>query len=203
MDLGAGIGDLAHHFLDLDCTVTAIEGRPGNVAAMQTNLGHDGREVGHPGNLRIQQSDLSQPEKIEVGKHDIVLCYGILYHVPEPLRLLQWAAEKSSCLLLVDSVVMKNPLNDVVQVDEDLNSPTQAVATGGCRPTRRYVYDALLDIFPYVYLPKYQPSHEDYATDWTTLEHAPEFCRAIFIASHGELTNEHLSSEFLMHQGRL
>ena len=69
------------------------------------------------------------------------------------------------------------------------DSPSQAVSGLGCRPPRPWIMRELKSHFPFVYLPRTQPWHEEFPLDWTGPA-KPGLVRAVFIAAREPLANE-------------
>src|SRR5436189_6162355 len=78
LEVGAGIGLHTPFFLERGCEVTVTDGRPENVAEIGRRL---------PG-TRSALVDLEHDRPIELGRFDIVYCYGLLYHLANPERAL-------------------------------------------------------------------------------------------------------------------
>ena len=88
--------------------------------------------------------------------------------------------------------------NDIHLVKENKNSATQAISGQGCRPTRRWIFDRLNELFPYVYLPKTQPKHKEFPTEWNNFQNETNtLTRAIFIASWEKINSDKLTNEFI------
>lgn len=68
---------------------------------------------------------------------------------------------------------------------------TQSIEGIGCRPTRPWIFNRLSELFPHVYLPKTQPAHEHFPTDWTVSPSAST-TRAVFVASRSPLDSPSL-----------
>ena len=187
LELAAGIGDLTGFFADRGCAVVSTEGRPENLAVLRQR---------YP-SLEVRLLDLDNP--VHLGRSfDIVFCYGALYHLSRPSEAIDFMAECCRHMLLLDTCVSlgQEPLlNPITEPSED---PSQSITGQGCRPTRSWVYQRLKRLFPYVYIPRTQPCHEDYVLDWT-VPPAPSvpYTRAVFIASRQPLDNPLLADEFL------
>lgn len=186
LELGAGIGDHTTFFLDRGCKVTVVEGRPENLEILRHSFASEKKWV-EGTDFTVIQADLDEPETIEVEPHEIVFCYGLLYHLNNPFRLLKWAAPLCTDLMLCETCVTYDDTSRGVAVKENAVSPTQAMNGVGARPTRRHIMAALQTLFSHAYVPATQPWHEEFPTDWTLQQPQGQAARAIFIASREAL----------------
>jgi SAM-dependent methyltransferase len=192
LELGAGVGDLSSYYLDRGCRVTITDARPDNLAYLRRRYPE--------GDVRLL--DLEDPVLDDANTFDVVHCYSLLYHLSRPERALDFIDRHCRGLLLLETRVTLGDGLAVAAVGEDRLDPTKAVSGTGCRPTRLWVFRALQERFAQVYVPKTQPNHEEFPTDWTTGQQAHPFTRAIFIASRRPLDNNLLVTELPDHQAR-
>lgn len=186
LELGAGVGDHTGFWLDRDCTVTAVEGRDNNLRRLQER---------YP-DVLAERMDLDGGER-ELGRHQVIYAYGILYHLGRPAEALENWANCCGELLLLETVVDPSPLCEVKRIQESITNPTASFSGLACRPTRNWVYRELSRHFPHVYLPVTQPRHEEFLLDWTDVrwgeddygEEVRGLIRAVFIASRKPLQN--------------
>lgn len=200
LEVGAGIGDHTSFFLDRDCTVVSVEPRAVNCQVFQSLYANYGKSE----NLTLVQTDAERIGTAITEVFEVVYCYGLLYHVADPKNILNLLAEKCSDLFLLETCVSfgdHEAINPVAEPD----APSQAFHGAGCRPTRPFIFSALKELFPYVYIPKTQPSFELFPIDWT-LSASPvspkTLSRAVFIASRNVLANELLVDHLTDHQER-
>lgn len=181
LELGAGIGDLTSYYLDRHCIVTTSDVREELLHILKTrhNL------------CKVLQLDLDSPTISDGLSFQIVHCYGVLYHLRNPGRALEFINRICSQLLLIETCVSFGQDSSINLLDEDSSYPSQAVYGVGCRPTRRWVFEQLQKYFTFVYCPITQPNFYEFPLDWSRPEthHAPPFNlqRAIFIASRTEI----------------
>jgi SAM-dependent methyltransferase len=189
LELGAGIGDHSTFFLDRGSTVVAVEPRPENVAFFRASIA-SARYAGEVP-LTIHAMDVeTAAKKLRSERFDVVYCYGLLYHVPDPLPVLEFAREVCTSLLLLETCVSFGTHEAVNNVPEQAGDVTQAVAGMGCRPTRPWIYRRLSELFEYAYMPVTQPWHEEFPLDWTVPPPpAGRLTRAVFVASRAPLEN--------------
>jgi len=193
LEVGAGIGDHSHYFLDRGCRLTVTEARPENLALLRAR---------YPG-VDVQALDLEHPRPLPEAPYDVVHCYGLLYHLGDPASALDYMGGCCSRLLLLETCVSFGDAAEPHVVRENPGNPTQACSGAGCRPTRRWVFERLRGLFPCVYVPRTQPNHEEFPLDWERPElHQAKFSRAVFVASRHPMQRELLSSELLSRQSR-
>ncbi|SRR5260221_9198174 len=189
LEFGAGVGDHSLYYLIKNCRVTATDSRPELVGFIKKRLG-----------ITTMKIDVKRDiEDIKVLPHfDIIHCYGLLYHVPNPEEFIFSIKGKSDLLLLETCVSHDFRENDPYVVREDSSNPTQASSGLGCRPTRGWIFERLKKVFPYVYLPVSQPNHEEFPKDWSSpLEDRSKLIRAIFIGSTAPVKNDSLTSQLI------
>jgi SAM-dependent methyltransferase len=193
LEVGAGIGDHSQYYIDRGCTITITEARPENVEYLRTR---------YPA-LNVHFVNMERPARIEGSPFDVVHCYGLLYHLRNPGEAIEFLAQSTRKLLLLETCVSFGAEEQVNLVKEAQSNPTQAYSGIGCRPTRTWLFNKLRQHFKQVYLPKTQPWHEEFPLDWTAPEkHAAGLQRAIFIACHEQLENEILVTSLIMKQRR-
>jgi 2-polyprenyl-3-methyl-5-hydroxy-6-metoxy-1,4-benzoquinol methylase len=193
LEVGAGIGDHSHYFVDRGCKVTITEARPENLKYLVK---------AYP-NQRVQFLDMESPTPIEGKPFEVVHCYGLLYHLANPEQALLFLSEHCSGMLFLETCVSFGEVKEVNPVMELQHVPTQAVSGRGCRPTRSWLFDRLHEIFEYVYVPLSQPNHEKFPLDWTSPEkHKAALSRAVFIASREHIDNAALTDCLIDHHTR-
>jgi hypothetical protein len=191
LELGAGLGDHTSFFLDRGCEVIVTEAREENLAVLRAR---------YPG-LDVRQLDVEDPGRPIVA--DIVYCYGLLYHLSQPAKALEWIEACDPRLLLLETCVSARPEVAVYRLDESATEPDNAIGGVGCRPTRAWVLEALREHFPHAYVTTTQPWHEEFPLDWTdeSLQRRP-LVRAVFIAAAEPVSSASLTETLAMRQVR-
>lgn len=193
LDVGAGIGDHASYYIDRGCKVTITDGRPENIKNLQKRYPAE----------EIFMLDMEKPEPVKGAPFDVVHVYGLLYHLGNPTEALSYLSGVCREVLFLETCVSYGEESAINLVSEHKELFSQSCSGVGCRPTRRWIFDELKKHFPYVYLPKTQPNHEEYPTDWSKKpEDSNVLTRSVFIASRVPLTNAMLSPELLIKQIR-
>lgn len=193
LEVGAGIGDHSHFYIDRGCTVTITEARKENLRRLRDR---------YP-NCDVQFLDMESPSPVEGSPFDVVHCYGLLYHLGNPKQALAFLSQNTRKMLFLETCVSFGENEEINLLGEAQTNPTQAYSGTGCRPTRAWLFRELQGLFEYVYLPKTQPCHEEFPLDWTSPEkHGAGLQRAVFIASREPLKTEMLTPSLILQQTR-
>jgi SAM-dependent methyltransferase len=187
LDVGCGVGHLAQFFVERGCSVTCVDARPANIEGLRAH--YPGLEA-HV--LNVETEALSA-----FGGFDVVFCYGLLYHLENPVAGLRNMAAVCDDLLLLETLVTDHRQPMLTLVDEPHIS-NQAVGGMGCRPTPSFVVMALNRAgFPHVYAPRSAPDHPEFRFEWrndASYARDGRNLRCIFVASRRELGGDRLVS---------
>lgn len=176
LEVGAGIGDHTSFYLDRGCSVCVSDVRPENLKILEK------RFSGHM-NVEIRALDLNYSQNLG-REFDVIHCYGLLYHLQDPRQGLEFLAEHCNDLLLLESCVSYGQGAEINLITESSNSSDQAYSGTGCRPTRAWIWNTLKELFPYVYMTRTQPAHEQFPLDWDSRPvDSGNLSRMIFIGS--------------------
>jgi len=185
LDVGCGVGQLGSYFAERGCAVVCVDGRAENIEALRRR---------HP-ELEAHVVDVERTPLQGLGRFDAVFCYGLLYHLENPLAALRNCAAVCDDLFLLESVVTDHPEPVLVLADET-PAANQALDGLGCRPSPAYLVKALHHVgFPWVYAPEQPPAHPDFEFAWRhNLEHRRDghLLRCVFVASRRPLANRPL-----------
>jgi len=193
LEVGAGIGDHSHYFIDRGCELTITDVRAENLSYLKTRYPH----------CNVRFLDMERPTLADSSTFDITHCYGLLYHLRDSEKALEFLASKTKRMLFLETCVSFGDTEELNPVRENQINPSQAYSGTGCRPTRPWLFNRLQDLFEYVYTPKTQPNFAEFPLDWTAPEeHQAELSRAIFIASRERLENDILVRSLLNKQSR-
>lgn len=195
LEVGAGIGDLTTFFLDRGCRVRSTEGRLDNFEVLRQRYENDA-------NVTTELLDLDPPPSDGPGERfDVVFSYGLLYHVSRPDLALDYLAQATGGVLLLETIVKPSGTPGPNAWAENAQLAGSAVSGTGSRPTRSWVWEQLRARFEYVAVPVTQPRHAEFPVDWTQSSYAAA-TRAVFVASRKPLANELLSTALLDRQRR-
>jgi SAM-dependent methyltransferase len=189
LELGAGVGDHTTFFLDRHCSVLSVEPRAGNCQLFAESMrAMASAGYRHAARSRLVLGDVESLDRLVTENFDIVYCYGLLYHLVDPERVLTAIAARCADLLLLETCVSLGSHEAVNSLSEPQADPTQSFQGTGCRPTRPWVFNRLKALFSHVYVPRTQPAHDEFPLDWTAPPQAA-YTRAVFIGSRREIAN--------------
>lgn len=193
LEVGAGIGDHSHYYIDRGCKVTITEARTENLHCLRER---------YP-DCSVRFLDMDAPSSVEGTPFDVVHCYGLLYHLNSPKQALSFLSQNTKGMLFLETCVSFGEDEKINLTSEKQSRPTQACSGTGCRPTRPWLFKELQRLFEHVYLPVTQPCHEEFPLDWSAPEkHKAILQRAVFIASRKPLENPMLTPSLVLQQTR-
>jgi hypothetical protein len=193
LDVGAGIGDHSHFYIDRGCSVTVTDARIENLTYLRRNYL----------DCNVQYLNMESPSCVENSPFDIVHCYGLLYHLSNPKQAIEFLSQNTRKFLFLETCVSFGDSEGINLIGELQTNPTQAYSGIGCRPTRIWIFKELQKLFKYVYLPTTQPWHDEFPLDWSSPgTHKASLARAIFVGSRELLENENLTTTLLSQQSR-
>lgn len=174
IDVGCGMGFFCEVLHSLGLQVTGVDGRQENAEEAQRR---------YPG-IPFRVINAEQAELAELGKFDLVLCFGLLYHLENPLRAIRNLHALTGKVLLAESMCYpgKDPMLALVDEtrfeDQGLNFfalyPTEACLV-------KMFYRAG---FSFVYRFAPMPDHLDYIPDRSNYQ-----VRTMLAASNNPLTS--------------
>ena len=132
---------------------------------------------------------------------DTVFCYGLLYHLEHPQKVLERLSQVCAGTLLLETRVYYTD-NGELNMCREVPGTNQGISKTAYRPARDWVMNELGKYFPYVYVSRRQPDHEDFSLRWPA--DVKRRARAVFVASRKELDqNKRLAPNLLAEQRRL
>lgn len=190
LEVGAGAGDYSSFFVDRGCRMTITDVRPELLAYLRRRYPEQD----------VQSLDLEAPARLTAAPFEVVLCYGVLYHLQHPAQAIAYLSECCGDLLLVSSQVLQGDSDSLEQVPEPQQALAQSYHGLGSRFTRRWLYNQLQLHFPFVYTPLAQPAHPQFPCNWSMPIKEP-LIRTVFVAARQPLKNPLLTSDWLDVQG--
>jgi SAM-dependent methyltransferase len=129
LEVGAGFGHIGGIFTQLGFDVTSTDGRPEHVAHMQKR----GRKA--------FVLDLDATGVDEAGEFDLILAFGVLYHLAEPERFLHSCGKKAKILVLETSVSdsFESIIKPIPEKAQGWRGQDQALSSLGCRPSPAWI----------------------------------------------------------------
>ncbi len=186
IDIGCGIGHFSQMLSQMGADVTCVDGRPENIARLL--------EL-YPGSNACVV-DAETDLLLTLGRFDVVFCYGLLYHLADPLGFLRRAASISVDWIILETCIMDANIPAVRLVPEDDTNNSQALNAMGCRPSSAYVAFGLKSSgLQHVYVPRVLPAHPQFQyraeNDFSYLRNE-NLMRNIFVASRVPLKTQSL-----------
>lgn len=128
LEVGAGLGHLGDALRQVGFDVTSSDGRPEHVEKMRAA----GKEA------VVIDLDAIEPEQLT--GYDLVLSFGVLYHLAEPERFLNLCGEHARVLLLETAVLDRTePVLQMVRESRGRRGQDQALDSKACRPSPAWV----------------------------------------------------------------
>jgi SAM-dependent methyltransferase len=156
-DVGCGVGDFSNYLSDMGFRVVAVDGREEN--AKEAKRRYPGIEF-----LTENAEDLPLAK---MGTFDLVLCFGLLYHLENPFRAIRNLQAITNGLLLIETMCVPSSHPTMDLLDEGF-SENQSLNYVAFYPSESCLVKMLYRAgFPFVYLFKQLPKDELYtATLW-------------------------------------
>ena len=168
VDVGCGVGFFSQTLLDCGLNVCGFDGRGENVAEARRRFPH----------IPFEQGDLEEPVILQLGQFDLVLCFGLLYHLQNPLlaiRNLRRLTQK--CLLLESMCLPEEKTSLLLRVEP--RQGDQSLTDVACYASESTLVKMLYRAgYGKVYRVTPLPDHEDFRE---TAEHARR--RTVLLAS--------------------
>jgi SAM-dependent methyltransferase len=168
LDLGCGVGYFSAMLKDLGFVVTALDARAENVAEAQSR---------HPG-IDFRVADAEDPSLPSLGKFDFVFCFGLLYHLENPFRVIRNLHALTGKLLLLESMSVPNNQPFLYVLDEPGGEDQSMGAVSFYPSDGAIIKMACRAGFPHVYRLRELPKHENFRASV-----GRERARTIFAAS--------------------
>jgi SAM-dependent methyltransferase len=109
LDLGCGVGHFAELLHNFGLEVLAVDGRAENVEEAKRRYPQ----------LRFEVIDAQDPALSGLGRFDLVFCFGLLYHLENPFRVIRSISNLTSKLTLIEGMVYPSPEPAMVLLDEN------------------------------------------------------------------------------------
>jgi SAM-dependent methyltransferase len=108
IDVGCGTGYFSEFLRDSGFQVSALDGRKDNVEEAQRRVG----------NVDFRQADVEDPSLPALGSFDLVLCFGLLYHLENPFRAVRNLCALTEKVLIVESMCVPDESSLLYLLDE-------------------------------------------------------------------------------------
>jgi len=177
IDVACGAGYFSALLKSAGLDVTGVDARQNNIEDCQR------REP----DIRFQRFDAEDVAIRNLGKFDLVFCFGLLYHLENPLLAIRHLHALTGTLLLVEGVIFPGDQPIMGLVDE-VRSDDQGLNYFAFYPTESCLQKMLFKAgFANVYKFAVMPDHPTYRTS----KRSPRV-RTMLAASHKPLTTRFL-----------
>jgi FkbM family methyltransferase len=168
VDAGCGVGFFAQVLHECGLYVRGFDGRLENVVEARKRFPK----------IAFGQGDIQDPDIVRAGRFDLVLCFGLLYHLENPLLAIRHLRALTGKGLLLESMCLPGNRPDMVLREEPAQGD-QSLTEIALYPSEGCLVKMLYRAgFSGVYRIAALPDHDDFRE---TLEHARR--RTVLFAS--------------------
>jgi FkbM family methyltransferase len=152
LDVGCGLGFFAQILNECKLKVVGVDGR-------QTNIDEARRR--YP-NLAFERGDIEDSTILQLGAFDFVLCFGLLYHLENPLRAIRHLRALTGKVLLLESMCLPSE-EPFVLLREERSLDDQSLTNLAFYPSEGCIVKMLYGCgFSSVYQVSPLPDHDDF-----------------------------------------
>lgn len=152
IDVACGTGYFSGLLRGLGLEVTGVDGRLQNVEESRLR---------QP-DVRFDRYDAEDPAIRELGNFDLVLCFGVLYHLENPLLAIRHLHALTGKLLLVEAVIFPG-VEPIMALVDEFPDDDQGLSYVAFYPTEACLQKMLYRAgFSYVYQMMDLPDHPGY-----------------------------------------
>lgn len=172
VDAGCGVGFFSKVLTECGLNVCGFDGRSENIEEARRRFPE----------IPFEQGNVEAPSTLELGRFDLVLCFGLLYHLENPLRAVRNLRELTGKCLLLESMCLPDDKPSMLLRDEP-KEVDQGLADVACYPSEGSLAKMLYRAgFANVYRVIPLPDHDDFCD---TAEHTRR--RTVLIATAAPL----------------
>jgi FkbM family methyltransferase len=169
LDAGCGVGFFAQSLSEMGLETRGFDGRFENVVEARKRFPK----------IAFERGDIECPEIAGLGTFDLVLCFGLLYHLESPMRAIRHLRALTGKGLLIESMCAPGEDARMVMRDEP-SQHDQSLTDVAFYPSESCLVKMLYRAgFVNVYRVKQLPGHDDFRE---TQDHARR--RTMLFASH-------------------
>lgn len=152
LDVGCGIGFFSRYLASLGLDVMSFDARPENISVAKTR---------NP-DIKFFVEDIENQTVKKLGSFDLILCFGLLYHLENPFSAVRNLHALTRKILLIESMVTPSSFPSGRFVDEGV-SQDQSTNYIALVPSEIGMVKMLYSSgFRYVYVSKIMPDHEHF-----------------------------------------
>lgn len=149
LDVGCGVGYFSQFLCDLDLQVVAVDGRPENVEEAQRR---------YP-DVTFRTANVEDPAVRHLGNFDLVVCFGLLYHLENPFVAIRSLFALTQKVLLVESMCVPGA-RAILDLQDEGRSEDQGLNYVAFYPSESCLVRMLYRAgFPHVYCVRHFPDH--------------------------------------------
>jgi SAM-dependent methyltransferase len=108
LDAGCGVGVFSAYLQTHGLVATGVDARPENIAEARARYPQ----------MAFQVADVEDPVVLQTGPRDLVLSFGLLYHLENPFRAVRHLAALTGKVMVIESMVFPSRFPRAALVDE-------------------------------------------------------------------------------------
>ncbi len=179
LDAGCGIGLFSNYLSSLNLNVAAFDGREGNIEEARKRYPQ----------VEFFVKNVEDPRVRELGQFDLVLCFGLVYHLENPFRAIRNLHDVTAKVLIIESMVTPSP-SPIATLMSECQGDDQGLRYIAFVPSEACLIKMLYQAgFPEVYKTMELPDHEYFRE---TISHQRR--RTVLVASKVKLLSPLLQS---------
>jgi len=172
VDVGCGVGVFADFLRGRGLTVVGLDARADHIA--------EARKRYHEVQFHVQ--NVEDPVDQDLGPADLVLCFGLLYHLENPFRAIRNLHVLTRKVAVIESMVIPGGRPGAILLDEG-HREDQSLEYVAFVPSESCLVKMLYRAgYAAVYKPTRMPEHQDFATSVRSKKK-----RTILVAAQCEL----------------
>src|SRR5258708_11270881 len=152
VDAGCGAGFFSQSLADWGLNVCGFDARGENVAEARRRFPH----------ILFEEGDIEEQVILQLGRFDFVLCFGLLYHLENPLRAIRHLRGLTEKCLLLESMCLPEEKPSML-LREEPRQEDQSLTDVACYPSEGSLVKMLYRAgFAAVYRVISLPDHDDF-----------------------------------------
>jgi FkbM family methyltransferase len=168
IDAGCGVGFFSNSLEECGLNVCGFDGRAENVGEARRRFPE----------IPFEQADIEDEKTVSLGKFDLVLCFGLLYHLENPVVAIRHLHALTEKCLLLESMCIPDE-KPAMLLREEPRQDDQSLTDMACYPSEGSLVKMLYRSgFRAVYRVMPLPDHDDFEE---TREHSRR--RTVLLAS--------------------
>jgi FkbM family methyltransferase len=152
LDAGCGVGFFSQMLAECGLNVCGFDGRADNAAEARRRFPQ----------IPFAEADIEDRAIVELGNFDLVLCFGLIYHLENPLLAMRNLRALTEKCLLLESMCLPEEKSTML-LREELRQEDQSLTDMACYPSEGSLVKMLYRAgFPAVYRVIPLPDHDDF-----------------------------------------